>query len=109
MTRMLALATLSAAAFVTTPALGEEHVWQTGHEFTVRATGLDLDRVADRARLLQRVEYASARLCRHVRSRGRRQACTAETFAQAMARSGALRPVLAQALRERDGMAMAAR
>ena len=105
MTRIFILAAMSAATFVTTPAFAEEHVWQTGADFTVRTTGLDLNRVADRARLLQRVEYASARLCSHLISRRQRDDCTAETLQQALARApGTLRPVLARAMGERDRM-----
>jgi UrcA family protein len=110
MTRIFIIAALSAATFVTTPALGEEHVWQTGADFTVRAGDLDLRQTGDRARLLHRVEYASARLCAHLNSRRQRNACAAETFQQAMSAAPAvLRPLLVLAVRERDGVAMAAR
>ncbi len=110
MTRIFILAALSAATFVTTPALAEEHVWQTGSDFTVRTTGLDLDRATGRARLLHRVEYAGARLSRHLRPSRVREDCAAETVQQALARAPAtLRPVLAQALREREGIAVASR
>jgi UrcA family protein len=110
MNRIFIVAALSAAAFVITPALAEEHVWQTGSDYTVRTTGLDLGRAAGRARLLHRVEYASARLCRHLRPRRVREDCTAETIQQTLARApDMLRPVLAQALRERDGVAVASR
>jgi UrcA family protein len=110
MTRIFITAALSAATFVTTPALAEEHVWQTGSDFTVRAGDLDLRQAGDRARMLHRVEYASARLCRHLNSRRQRTSCTAETFEQAMSTAPAtLRPLLVLALRERDGVAIAAR
>ena len=110
MTRSFILAALSAATLVTTPAFAEEHVWQTGADFTVRTTGLNLGLVGDRAQLLRRVEYASARLCRHVRSRRYREDCIAETLQQALAQApGALRPALARALGERNRMDMASR
>ena len=110
MTRTFTLAALSAAAFVTTPAFAEEHVWQTGADYTVRTTGLDLGRVDDRAQLLRRVEFASARLCRHLPSRRQRETCADETLDQALAQApDMLRPVLARALRERESVSLAGR
>ena len=110
MTRTFFTAALFAATIVTTPALAEEHVWQTGAEYTVRFADLDLSLVGDRARLLRRVEFASDRICRNHRSRRQRAACVDDVLRNAMAQAGpALRPVLARALSEREGMAMAAR
>ncbi len=110
MTRILTLAALSAAALVTTPAFAEEHVWQTGAGFTVRTDGLDLARMDHRARLLRRVEDASARICRDQGARSLRQACAETVVGQALAAAPiSLRPVLARAIQERDGMAVASR
>ncbi len=110
MTRMFIIAALSATTFVATPALAEDHVWQTGSDFTVRAGDLDLNRAGDRAVLLRRVEFASARICRNHRSRRQRGYCTADVFQHAMsAAPAALRPALARARDERDGVAMASR
>ena len=110
MTRTIIIAALSAATFVTTPALAEEHVWQTGPEFTVRFADLDLTRLADRARLLHRVEYASGQLCRHIRSRRQRASCADDVFRNAVTMAAPmLRTVLARAVSERDGVQMASR
>jgi UrcA family protein len=110
MTRTFIIAALSVATFVTTPARAEEHVWQTGAEYTIRFADLDLSQVVDRARLLRRVEFASDRICRNHRSRRQRAICVDDVFRNAMAQAGpALRPVLARALSERVGVAMAAR
>ncbi len=110
MARIFTLAALSAAAFVITPALAEEHVWQTGAGFTVRTAGLDLDRMDHRARLLRRVEEAGLRLCRDQGARSLRRACVDTVVGQALATAPlGLRPVLARAIEEREGMAVASR
>jgi UrcA family protein len=107
---MFIIAALSAATFVATPVLAEDHVWQTGSDFTVRANDLDLSRAGDRALLLRRVEFASARLCGNHHSRRQRGYCTADVLQHAMSTApAALRTVLANALNERGGVAMASR
>ncbi len=106
----VALTGLALVGFVTTPARAEEHVWQTGDGFTVRATGLDLARADHRGRLLRRVEHASARLCLDYRSRGLRRACAGIVLEHAVANApSALQLVLRQALHERSVFAVASR
>ncbi len=106
----LALAGLALLGFVTTPAIAEKHVWPTGTGFRVRATDLDLQRPDHRARLLRRVEHASARLCLDRDTRDLRLACTASVLAETIAAAPVhLRPALARAIAERDGMAVASR
>ncbi len=59
-----AFAAMCAAAAVAAPAAAREQVWQTGDGYSVRAEGLDLFSAAGREKLLARVDWASARLCR---------------------------------------------
>jgi UrcA family protein len=98
------------ALLITTPALAEPHVWQTGDGFTIRATGLDLRTTDGREALLRRVDHASARMCRTATPRIERERCAGARRAEAIARAPiALRTSLALALAAREQTRLAAR
>lgn len=109
MTRTVAFAALLSLT-ITTPALAEPHVWQTGDGFTVRATGLDLSTTDGRAALLRRVDAAAVRLCRPVSLRGKRRSCAEDARAQVMASAPArLGQSIRTALAERNAVRLATR
>ena len=110
MIRTLFTPALALAACVTTPALAEEHVWQTGDGFTIRDPGLDLRNAGDRARLLARIDFASARMCRDrgVQRRARRLRQSNDPASAGRSACG-MRVAVAAAQRERQSARLAAR
>jgi UrcA family protein len=110
MIRSTALAALLLTLTITTPAAAEEHVWQVGQDFTVRATGLDLGTTDGRERLLRRVEAATARVCGKLQLRIDRLQCVELTQADVLASApAALRGPLQTALAARQETRLAAR
>lgn len=87
---------------ITTPALAEPHVWQTGEGFSIRATGLDLRTTDGREKLLKRVDVAVERLCRPIAIRADRRDCAEQTRAAVISGAPA-------AMREPIRLAIAAR
>ncbi len=89
------------------PALAKDHSWPVGNDqFHVYYRDLNMNRSADRAEMLARVESAAAKLC------GARaslkvdiDACVADVVGQAMPRS----PILRLALSERTTAKLATR
>ena len=109
MLRPIAIPALLALG-LTTPALAEPHVWQTGDGFTIRATGLDLRTTDGRETLLARVDFAAARLCRGVATRVQRNACAEDARTQMLADAPrALAGSIRTALAERDAVRLAGR
>lgn len=109
MTRTAAFAALL-GLITTTPALAEPHVWQVGEGFTIRATGLDLRTTDGREALLQRVDWAAARMCRNARPRVQRDRCAEATRADAIAAApGAIREAAQLAMATRRETRLAAR
>jgi UrcA family protein len=95
---------------ITTPALAEPHVWQTGEGFTVRATGLDLSTTDGREKLLKRVDVAVERLCRTAGVRVERQDCADRTRTAVIAAAPAgLKKPIRLALAARGTTRLAAR
>lgn len=108
--RVTALAALLMGITITTPAAAEEQSWEIGSVFLIRGTGLDLDTVQDRERLLQRVERASAKICRGEHPLAARERCAQEAQAKAMASaSPRLRQAVEVAMRTRNAAMLAAR
>jgi UrcA family protein len=98
------------ALLITTPALAEPHVWQTGDGFTIRATGLDLRTTDGRDALLRRIDYAATRLCRPVPIRAERKACAELVRAQVIADAPApLKGSIRMAIARRAETRLAAR
>jgi UrcA family protein len=109
MIRTVPIALLMALT-INMPAAAEEHVWQTGDGFSVRATDLDLRTTEGRERLLRRIDHAASRLCRGVAPRIDREGCTNEARAQALAAAPAhLRASLEPALLTREERRLAVR
>ncbi len=97
-----AYAAMCAAAALAAPAAAREQVWQTGDGYSVRAEGLDLFSAAGREKLLARVDWASARLCRDVRPARDRKTCADEVRKSALhAAPAEIRRALADALQAR--------
>lgn len=99
-----------ALGFITTPALAEKQVWRTGEGFTIRAGDLDLGARGGRAALLQRVEFAAARMCQEVTPRIDRHGCAAQLVERTLASAPpAMRTAIAAARIERDAPRLAGR
>lgn len=102
MIRAFAAFAAGAAAAVAAPAGAKEQVWQTGEGYSVRAKGLDLSTAAGREKLLARIDWASARLCRDVRLARERKDCTVKLRKAALHGAPApVRTALANALQAR--------
>jgi UrcA family protein len=102
----LALAAVQLA--IAQPAVAQSGSWRIADDqVRLYYADLDMGSATGRAELLSRVEKAADRLCRDVRIRERQRACVADTV-----RSAAIGPkgrMLARAMTERDGTALAAR
>ena len=107
--RTTALAALLIGLTITTPAAAEEQSWEIGSAFLIRGTGLDLDTADGRERLLQRVERASAKICRGEYPLVARERCAQEAQAKAMASaSPRLRQAVEVAMSTRNAAMLAA-
>lgn len=110
MIRAFAAVAICAAAALAAPAGAKEQVWQTGEGYSVRAKRLDLSTAAGREKLLKRIDWASARLCRDVRLTLDRQDCTGELRKSALDGAPApIRTALADALQARGAKRWARR
>lgn len=110
MIRAFAAVAACTIAAVAAPAAAKKQVWQTGDGYSVRAKGLDLATVAGREKLLARIDWASARLCRDVRPARGSDACAAELRKEALRGAPAgVRTALADALEARGQKSWAGR
>jgi UrcA family protein len=98
----IAFATITAIA---APAQAKDHMWQVGaDQIHVVLNGADASTVQGRAALLAAAEKAAGKLCAGMPTRGEERACVENTLKQS-ARGN----MLAVALVERNGVALAAR
>lgn len=107
MFRKLASAALATALIATAAPLAahaDQSVWNVGGDQVVRYQDLDLSKVADQQRLIDRLETASLRACRDVRPFRDRDACVEMSIKTAVASLPvAQRPAIQTALAMRQG------
>jgi UrcA family protein len=84
--------------------------WKVGSTYVIRHQHLDLDRPADRLALLVQVERSAAKLCKGVRGKAKREACTLDSISGSLQVAPAqVRTAVQTARLERDGQQQAQR
>ncbi|MDP3736807.1 MAG: UrcA family protein [Hyphomonadaceae bacterium] len=84
--------------------------WKVGPSYVIRFSHLDLSQPADRAALLIQVERSASKLCAGVRTKARRETCTAAAVTESLGASPSeVRQAVQTARLERDGQQQAQR